>query len=176
MDRRRFFQTSAGSGSLVLFAATMGQTAHADTSTVSQADLEQDPLAFVEDGMLTNEVAEALFDGQPQEREAYLAAASKYPGLAPREQLRSVLASGDESGTSDAQVAPAAVPVVLAVAGRALLAAVRRYGPAMYRSLRDAVTRGYSAFNQWTKDNPFVAGIIGGVGSAELHRWLTENM
>lgn len=99
-----------------------------------------------------------------------------YPDQTPREQLRSVLADGGSSGADDAEIAPAAVPVVVAIAGRALLAAVKRYGPAMYRGLKSAVSRGYGAFNQWTKDNPFVASIIGGVSSSALFNWLVENM
>lgn len=46
----------------------------------------------------------------------------------------------------------------------------------MYRGLKSAVSRGYGAFNQWTKDNPFVASIIGGVSSSALFNWLVENM
>ncbi len=176
MDRRTFFRASASIGTVALLGGAVGEAAHASESSVSQEALERDPLAFVEDGMSTEDVADLLFEGHPEEKQSYLAEVERFSDQTPREQLRSVLSNGKESGSNSTEMAPAAVPVVVAIAGRALLAAVKRYGPAMYRGLKSAVSRGYGAFNQWTKDNPFVAGIIAGVSGSALYNWLADNL
>lgn len=176
MDRRTFFRTSTGVGAAALLTGVAGQAAHASGTSVSPEDLEKDPLAFVEDGMSTQDVADLLFEGHPEEKRIYLAKVEKFPDQSPREQLRSVLSGRQAPSASDPEIVPAAVPVVVAIAGRALIAAAKRYGPAMYRGLKNAVSRGYGAFNQWTKDNPFAAGIIAGVGGSALYDWLKENL
>lgn len=151
---------------------TAAPAAQAKQASVSAEELEKDPLAFVDESMSTEDVANLLFADNMDERQKYLdEVAAKWPDLAPREQLRSVL-----DGSTAGDVRAAAPPLLVAVAGRALIAAAKRYGPSMFRALKSAVSRGYKSFNQWTKDNPWVAGIIGGVSSAALYDWLKENL
>lgn len=67
MDRRTTFRASTGVGAVAIVSGAVGQTAHAAGRSASQGPLEKDPLTLVEDGMSTQDVADLLFEGHPEE-------------------------------------------------------------------------------------------------------------
>ncbi|GAA3282180.1 hypothetical protein GCM10020260_08830 [Nesterenkonia halobia] len=67
MDRRTAFRASTGVGAVALLNGTVGQAAHAAGRSASRRAPEKDPLALVEDGMSTRDVADLLFEGHPEE-------------------------------------------------------------------------------------------------------------
>lgn len=104
-----------------------------------------------------------------------------FPGASPRDQLEQYLRSAESAQKNDSTasraarsggVAPAAlplIPIVIRVAAQAIIAAAKRYGPAIFRSLKNAVSKGYNAFVNWTKSHPWVAGIIGGLATNAIY-------
>lgn len=177
MDRRDLIKTgSVASTAGVIASLAMLSPSAANASTAPA----EDALSFVTPDMDAHDVSNLIAETGQEKRDYVAHVNSLYADYSAREQLRMVLLrdSGAIVGSSVHQGAPpmvGALPLV-AIAGRALLAAVRRYGPRMYNSLKNAVKSGYDSFNEWTKNNPFVAGIIGGVSSAALYDWLTTNI
>lgn len=174
MERRTFFRNSAG-----IAAATVGLAMAPAVSSAAPAEAgtesQKDPFPFVTDDMTAGQVAEALFEDAPEEREAYVALAeSKFGDLGPREQLSAIAAEGNGlSGAKDVQasevtpmVAPAAV-----FAARILIAAAKRYGPAAFRALKSAVAKGYQATNTFINNHAWASaalGAVAGVSATEL--------
>ena len=141
--------------------------------------VDEDALAFVAPGMSSQDVA-SLVCGNAGERSAYLGhVRQRYPLLPPREQLRAVLLKGEElkpspeaAGLSAATYAGPLIPIV----GRALIQAAKRYGPAVFNSLRSAVRRGYGAFNDWVRRHAFAAGVMAGVAGNAVYDWLRAHL
>lgn len=117
MSRRTVFRASTGVGAGGLLSGAVGHAAHAEGTSASQEALEKDPLAFVEDGMSTQDVADLLLEGHPEEKQVHLAEGERFSDQTPREQLRSALSAEREPGTSGPEISPAAAPVVAAIAG-----------------------------------------------------------
>ncbi|WP_010525956.1 hypothetical protein [Nesterenkonia sp. F] len=67
--------------------------------------------------MSTQDVADLLLEGHPEEKQVYLAESERFSDQTPREQLRSVLSAEREPGTSGPEISPAPVPVAVAIAG-----------------------------------------------------------
>ncbi|MDN5896087.1 MAG: hypothetical protein L0H93_18925 [Nocardioides sp.] len=168
MDRRTLLRSGA--------ALTVGTAATALVGpALAESSTEQveDPLDFVTDDMSTRDVALLLYaDDTVAERDAYVKLVNRrFPDLSPREQLRNILHSGADETTLNARSATVA-PMVLPIAGvvaRALVAAAKRYGPSVFRSLKSAVGRGYAAFERWIDDHKFAGGIVVGVAGAAVY-------
>lgn len=172
MDRRSLFRASGVAAGLGLTSVLAPTAALASSSP----DSSEDAFAFVTDDMTTEEVADLLFEGAPQaERDAYVELVEdKYADLSPREQLRNAVIE-DEADESD--VTPAAVPLIpiaAKIAARALVAAAKRYGPSIYRSLRNAVAKGYNSFKAWTNEHQFASGVLAGVTGSAVFAALQE--
>lgn len=177
MERRTFFRNSAG---IAAAAVGLAVAPAASNAVPAEAGTENqtDPFPFVTDDMTTDQVAEALFESAPEEREAYVALAeSKFGDLSPREQLSEIAAEGNGlSGAKDAQgseVTPMAAPLVPAAvfAARILIAAAKRYGPAAFRALKSAVSKGYQATNTFINNHAWASaalGAVAGVSATEL--------
>lgn len=67
MDRRTAFRASTCVGAVALLSGTVGQAARAAGRSASRRAPEKDPLALVEDGMSTRDVADLLLEGHPEE-------------------------------------------------------------------------------------------------------------
>ena len=166
MDRRTLFR-----GGIGLTAAAV--TGLAAAPALAESASSDDALDFIPADATTAQVADLLFEGAPAaEREAYIElATSKHPDLSGREQLRAILHDDAGSEPSNDAITPRALPILPAagIAARALIAAARRYGPAVFNSLKNAVGKGYSAFNAWLAEHQFAGGIIVGISASAIY-------
>jgi len=184
MDRRKFFRGVAGVGALgaaSLFSATaVASPSKVSVERVPEPSADGDPFAFITDDLSEEQAADLIFEDAPKsERDAYLAAVrDMFPNSSPRDQLEQYLRSAESSenaspagmeAPASGAVAPAVIPIAVRIAAQAIIAAAKRYGPAVYNSLKSAVSKGYSAFVEWTKSHPWVAGIIGGLATNAIY-------
>lgn len=167
LDRRALL----GAGAAGIAALVVGGGSAQAAPTAADADA----LSFVTESMTTADVAAIVGGDSATDRATYLALVAQLaPNLAPREQLRMVLLSAG-ANSHGTQARALALPLVIGIAARALVAAAKRFGPAIYRGLVSAVKRGYAAFNQWCKDHPFAAAFLG-AGAYEIFQWLRDNI
>lgn len=174
MERRTFFRNSAG---IAVAAVGLAVAPAASNAAPAEAGTENqtDPFPFITDDMTTDQVAEALFEDATEEREAYVALAeSKFGDLSPREQLSEIAAEGNglsaAKGAQGAGVAPMVAPAAV-LAARILIAAAKRYGPAAFRALKSAVSKGYQATNTFINNHAWASaalGAVAGVSATEL--------
>lgn len=183
MERRTLFRHGAG-----IAAVTLGLGAAPAAVNAAPAGGEpqevQDPFPFVTDDMTTEQMADVLFEDAPSERDAYVQLAeAEYGDRTPREQLREIAASGRDIGGPESSseaadgsasgATPMAAPLVPAAvfAARILIAAAKRYGPAAFRALKSAVSKGYQATNTFINEHAWASaalGAVAGVSATEL--------
>lgn len=172
MDRRKFIRSSSTAG---VIGAVSSLALLAPSAASASSENAEDALSFVTPEMNAWDVADLVAETDREKRGYVSHVNSFYPDYSAREQLRVVLLRG-EGVDSGSPFRPAPLLPAAALAGRALLAAARRYGPRMYNSLKNAVKNGYNAFNDWVKENPAVGTIVGGVPGAALYDWLKNNI
>lgn len=174
MDRRTVLKSLGVAGVVGVGAIALPTGAQA----VDRPRSTEDPLEFVTATMTDWDVARVVAGDDRSAQQAYVQhVRMNYRTLTSREKLRETLAAGGASSPpAGMAAASAAFLPIIPIVGRALLAAARRYGPAVYRSLRDAVRGGYGRFQEWTRNHPWVAGILGGVSSNAVYDWLRQNI